>query len=1078
MRKPHIALIVCAALALGQTPVATITSLTPNNAPQGSPATPLTVNGQNLATGSTIQWTTVNGTKVSLAAQLVQSAQLAATIPAALLTTAGTAQVAVANPAGVLTNQLPFNISIGSIAVSVVPLSNGTPGATYGPVTLAATGGTGSYTWLQSGGSFPPGLGLDSTGVISGNPTGPGVFSFSVRVTDSAGAKATGTFAITVTPTPLKITSPATLASGIAGFEYPAQVLSASGGTPPYTFGVTGTLPAGLTFSNGSISGTPTIAGSSSFTLTVSDSGNPVQSATSAKQIVIRPATTDLVPGGSSAAFTLAAGSTALPSPIVIPVSSSTTTTPITYATAVNPSVSWLSATSGSTTPGSVSIALTSQASSLSASGSPYQTSVVLTCATGNSCAGNSQTIAVSLTVTSPSPQVNVTPAQFSFIGNTANPPAAQSLNIQNTGGGALNIVSITAADKWVTIGTYPASLAAGPPTPVTVTADPTGFNPGYYQSSITVAASAGSATIPVTLNVAASAMTVSPAGMQFNMSAGGALGNPNGSFTVAFAGTTASFTAAVLPGASWLSISGQTTSSVSYAISATAAANLAAGSYYGTIRVTAGGAVNSPQDFQVILTVAPPSSPTLPDPEPAGLLFISNGSTTPASQTLALYASSVNPVNYQAAATTADGDTWLSVTPTLGSTSASKPGAPTVSVNPSGLTAGVYRGGVTYEYNGVSVRTVNVTLIVQAASTTASQAGSARPLVSPAAACAPSQLVISPTGLASNFSAPVSWPSFIAANLVDNCGTAVPNAQVSATFSNGDPPLPFTLVSASTGMYAATWTPRGTAAQVSIIATAAAPGFAKAMAQINGQVKPNTAPAINPGSVLQIFDPAVGGALAPGNVIQVYGTGFAAQTGIPSLPLPTGVSGTSLIIGGMPAPLFYVSSGQIDAQIPYELPGGKQYQVIVSANGALSAPVAVQVNAVAPGVLPYPNTTELVALRLDGSLVSDSSPAKPGDQLFFFVAGMGVTDNSAVGDGTGSPGLSAGDMLAHPQSAPTLTIDGAPVPVSFAGLTPGLVGLYQINFQLPANTKNGYSEFILTQNGTVSNSTLLPVHN
>src|ERR1017187_4711326 len=103
--KPHIALAICAAVALGQTPPATITSLNPGSAPQGSPATPLTVNGQNLGTGSTIQWTTVNGTKVSLAAQLIQSAQLAATIPPALLTTAGTAQIAVADPAGVLTNR-------------------------------------------------------------------------------------------------------------------------------------------------------------------------------------------------------------------------------------------------------------------------------------------------------------------------------------------------------------------------------------------------------------------------------------------------------------------------------------------------------------------------------------------------------------------------------------------------------------------------------------------------------------------------------------------------------------------------------------------------------------------------------------------------------------------------------------------------------------------------------------------------------------------------------------------------------------------------------------------------------------
>jgi uncharacterized protein (TIGR03437 family) len=337
---------------------------------------------------------------------------------------------------------------------------------------------------------------------------------------------------------------------------------------------------------------------------------------------------------------------------------------------------------------------------------------------------------------------------------------------------------------------------------------------------------------------------------------------------------------------------------------------------------------------------------------------------------------------------------------------------------------------------------------------------------------------VISPVGPAANFSTPVSWPALVAVNLIDNCGTAIMNGQVTATFSNGDPPLFLAAVSGSAGLYSATWTPRGTSAQVSITAAATAPGFALTTAKISGQLGPNEAPVIAQNSVLQIFDPAVGGSLAPGNVIQVYGTGFAQQTSIPQLPLPPTAGGTSLIIGGLQAPLFYVSPGQIDAQIPYELAGGKQYQVIVSANGALSAPVPIQVNSVAPGVLPYPNTSTLVAVRLDGSLVSDASPAKPGDSLIIFAAGMGLTDNSSVVSGAGSPGLSAGDMLAHPQAAPVMTIDGTVVTPGFVGLTPGLVGLYQINFQLPATTQNGYSEVILTQSGIASNATLLPVHN
>jgi uncharacterized protein (TIGR03437 family) len=87
------------------------------------------------------------------------------------------------------------------------------------------------------------------------------------------------------------------------------------------------------------------------------------------------------------------------------------------------------------------------------------------------------------------------------------------------------------------------------------------------------------------------------------------------------------------------------------------------------------------------------------------------------------------------------------------------------------------------------------------------------------------------------------------------------------------------------------------------------------------------------------------------------------------------------------------------------------------------------------------------------------------------------LTDNAAVTTGAGSPGSSPGDSLAHPNVAPTLTLDGAPVPVLFSGLTPGLVGLYQVNFQVPPGTSDGNHEMVLTQSTTVANKTVLPVH-
>ncbi len=101
---------------------AVITSLTPNNALVGSSSASLSIAGQGIASGSTVSWTDVNGHVTSIAASLVQSAQVAATIPANLLTTIGTAEVAISDPSGVLSNQLPFTISPFAIS-SVTPSS-------------------------------------------------------------------------------------------------------------------------------------------------------------------------------------------------------------------------------------------------------------------------------------------------------------------------------------------------------------------------------------------------------------------------------------------------------------------------------------------------------------------------------------------------------------------------------------------------------------------------------------------------------------------------------------------------------------------------------------------------------------------------------------------------------------------------------------------------------------------------------------------------------------------------------------------------------------------------------------------
>lgn len=591
---------------------------------------------------------------------------------------------------------------------------------------------------------------------------------------------------------------------------------------------------------------------------------------------------------------------------------------------------------------------------------------------------------------------------------------------------------------------------------------------------------SSGTASVPVTLLIAAGGtILLAPSGSQFIMPAGGQPGNSNGSFLVTVSGqSSVSWTAQVQPGANWLQVnaaSGTATaavpSSVGFSITS-AAASLAPQAYYGTIRVTSAGAVNSPVDYQVVLNVLASNAPVNPDPQPAGLIFLTSTGATPPPQSVMVFAGSGNAssIGYQASAQTTSGGTWLQVSPSTGTTSASTPAASLITTNTTGLAPGVYTGGVSYTLSGAGVRTVNVTLVVQPVlSAPSPQTKKAVP--DAGGACAPTSLAPTQTGLVNNFSAPTSWPTPLAVRLYNDCGAAVTNGQITVTFSNGDPPLAMPLVDGNSALYSTTWTPRNSSSQVAVTARATAPGFQAATAQITGAVTPNKAPILTRNGTLHVFYPQVGAALAPGNVVQIYGSNLAAQTVTPTtIPLPTLAGGTSVIIGGLEAPLFYVGPSQIDAMVPFELTPGKQYQVIVSANGALTTPDSVTLSSTAPGLAAFADGT-IIAQHSDGSLVTASAPAARGEYLVMYSSGLGLTNNPVV-TGAASPT----SPLATPVNDVSVTIGGASANVAFAGLTPGLVGLYQINFQVPSNAPSGDLPLVVTQGATSANAATLPV--
>jgi hypothetical protein len=168
------------------------------------------------------------------------------------------------------TGNQAYSVTINPpVSITTTSLAAGTVGANYSQ-TVSATGGTGTITFSETG-TLPAGLSFSSTtGTLSGKPTASGTSTFSVTATDSVGGTNSKTYTVTISPAITFTTT--TLPNTSVGVPYSQQIV-ATGGTGTLTYAVTtGTLPAGLTLSStGLLSGTPTAAGVSAFTVTATD---------------------------------------------------------------------------------------------------------------------------------------------------------------------------------------------------------------------------------------------------------------------------------------------------------------------------------------------------------------------------------------------------------------------------------------------------------------------------------------------------------------------------------------------------------------------------------------------------------------------------------------------------------------------------------------------------------------------------------------------------------------------------------------------------------------------------------------
>jgi uncharacterized protein (TIGR03437 family) len=445
----------------------------------------------------------------------------------------------------------------------------------------------------------------------------------------------------------------------------------------------------------------------------------------------------------------------------------------------------------------------------------------------------------------------------------------------------------------------------------------------------------------------------------------------------------------------------------------------------------------------------------------------VANSTAAIPAQNATLFVSSTAAIPFDVGANTFSAARWL-VLGTVPATVSSRASAVIpVSVNITGLTAGVYIGQVDLVIAGIS-RTITVVLIVLPSGATSSKEVDAREVTG----CTPSRLVVAP-GTIGNFSLPAGWPVSLNARLFDDCGTALPGGSVAASFDNGDAPIALQDY-AGVGLYLGTWTPTFPAASVTIRFSASASTFSPAVAQVGGGVNSNrlAPPLLFDGGTVNNTHPLGGALLAPGTVTSAYGQNLATSTVSPGvIPLLTTFNGTSVVMGGIPAPLYFLSSGQLNVQAPVDLPINQQASVFVSVNNAFAVlPTPVDIVAASPGISSFADAT-IIAQHSDFTLVNAARPARPGESIVTYLSGMGSTN----------PGFASGQQVPTTQLAPTrlsavVTVDGVNATILYAGLTPGGIGLYQINFTVPPGTRAGLATVIVTQNGVIANITKLPV--
>jgi len=484
------------------------------------------------------------------------------------------------------------------LTISPPTLPDGTVGASY-QIMLTATGGTAPYAWSPAGSISTSGLSFQANGNITGTPATAGTYPFTATVTDITGATKTQSYSIIVNgtgtpPSGFAITN-TSFPNGAVGQSYPSQLLIALGGcvtpfSPQPSFTVNnGALPPGLSIQinsdeTHSIAGTPSTAGSSTFTLLATDPCGKTATASFTITITGTATSVQMLVSPASLSFTVQAGAASAPGNQTLSISSNSSAVSYTAAVSTTSGGNWLianGATSGST-PGTFSVGA---ANFTSLASGAYNGSITITSSASNSPV----VVPVTLTVLASTPlTVSPTSITVNETVSSASPVSQQPITLAS----GTTPVQFTASPTTNSGGNWLVLSPTQGSTPTTLTAiiNAQGLAVGQYTGTITIMPASGAAqTVTITLNITGPAtLSATPAPLAFTYQQGGSLpGSQSVAVNSSGAPLSVSISAATQNGGTWLMVSppnGTTTVNLSVSVSPI---GLLPGSYGGAIIIT-----------------------------------------------------------------------------------------------------------------------------------------------------------------------------------------------------------------------------------------------------------------------------------------------------------------------------------------------------------------------------------------------------------------------------------------------------------------------------------------------------------